>query len=150
MVLTRSVIDEYLEKKRELNKLNRQIDYYSKCVPKSEHGVVQSSMREYPFAATHIVLSGSDVQSDDELHKKLQQLVITLRQRQNEYDNVVIDIECNIALMEKEIGTIFFMKYVQEKSDKEIANELGYERSTITKKINSYFKEQEETFTHFT
>lgn len=147
MLITRAIIDEYVEKNRELNKINAQIDYYSSKIPRGEHGVVQSSMRDYPFATTHIVLSGSDIKSDEERQAKLKQLLVSLSQKKQEYEDMTLAIEIGIGEMDNEIGTIFFYKYVQGRTDKDIANELGYERSTITKKINAYFEEQSKLFT---
>lgn len=150
MLITREVIQEYLDKNKELKKINSQIEYYSKFVPVSEHGVVKGSMKDYPYAETHFVLSGSDIKSDQARQEKIKQLLITLCQKQKEYDEQTFAIEESIALMESDIGTIFFDKYVRGFTDRAIADELGYERSTITKKINQYFDEQDKIFTQIT
>lgn len=139
MVLTKALLVEYNQTLKDIEIVNRKIDYYSKMVVKSEHGVVTGSMKEYPYAEKHFVLSGSDIKSDVERQEKLKQLLIDLSAKRQKYDELILDIGIEIEkIKDEEMGGILFMKYVQGLPDAEIAKVMGYERSSISKKIKSF------------
>lgn len=142
MVLTKELLNEYSRTIKELEVINRKIDYYSRVVAKSEHGVVMGSMKDYPYAEKHFVLSGSDITSDEARQEKLKQLLIDLSAKRKHYDDVICDIGIELEkITDSEISTILFEKYVEGKSDSQIADDLGYERSAISKKIKRFFEE---------
>lgn len=145
MILTKELLEEYGRAKKLIEETQRKIDYYSKIRIKSEHGVVQGSMKEYPYAPRHLVLSGSDIKSDEARQEKLQQLLITLVERQRYYEGLEIDVAYAIEQIEDaDVRQIIEMRYVQKMSDKEIAQEMCYNRETISRKINNYLKNQVE------
>lgn len=143
MALTRELLNQYSSTAKELKNINRKIDYYLNVVDTSEHGVVKGSMKEFPYAQKHFVLSGSSVKSDNERHEKIMQLLVRLQEQKQKYEDLVVDIGLAIEdVPEPEMNSIFFLKFVEGKTDKEIADTLGYERSTITKKIGAYFDDK--------
>jgi DNA-directed RNA polymerase specialized sigma24 family protein len=143
MTLTRELLNQYSSTAKELKNINRKIDYYLNVVDTSEHGVVKGSMKEFPYAQKHFVLSGSSVKSDNERHEKIMQLLVRLQEQKQKYEDLVVDIGLAIEdVPEPEMNSIFFLKFVEGKTDKEIADTLGYERSTITKKIGAYFDDK--------
>lgn len=143
MTLTRELLNQYSSTAKELKNINRKIDYYLNVVDTSEHGVVKGSMKEFPYAQKHFVLSGSSVKSDNERHEKIMQLLVKLQEQKQKYEDLVVDIGLAIEdVPEPEMNSIFFLKFVEGKTDKEIADTLGYERSTITKKIGAYFDDK--------
>lgn len=143
MTLTRELLNQYSSTAKELKNINRKIDYYLNVVDTSEHGVVKGSMKEFPYAQKHFVLSGSSVKSDNERHEKIMQLLVRLQEQKRKYEDLVVDIGLAIEdVPEPEMNSIFFLKFVEGKTDKEIADTLGYERSTITKKIGAYFDDK--------
>jgi DNA-directed RNA polymerase specialized sigma24 family protein len=143
MTLTRELLNQYSSTAKELKNINRKIDYYLNIVDTSEHGVVKGSMKEFPYAQKHFVLSGSSVKSDNERHEKIMQLLVKLQEQKQKYEDLVVDIGLAIEdVPEPEMNSIFFLKFVEGKTDKEIADTLGYERSTITKKIGAYFDDK--------
>ena len=143
MTLTRELLNQYSSTAKELKNINRKIDYYLNVVDTSEHGVVKGSMKEFPYAQKHFVLSGSSVKSDNERHEKIMQLLARLQEQKQKYEDLVVDIGLAIEdVPEPEMNSIFFLKFVEGKTDKEIADTLGYERSTITKKIGAYFDDK--------
>ena len=136
MKLTKEMLERYTYAHNEIERLSRKIDRFSKKVVPSEHGVVKGSMRDYPYAEKHFVISGSDVKSDANYQKELKQLIINLREKQKEYE--ALDIEVGNAIEEienPEVRQIVEYKYVYRMTDAEIAETLGVERSTITKKL---------------
>lgn len=143
MLLTKEMLKDYSEAIKKIKDLDRRIEYYSKKIVKSEHGVVKGSMTDYPYAERHIVLSGSDVKDDQARIDAISQLLVELSEKRAEYARLNLDIALSLEMIfDDEMRNILFLKYVENKSDVEIAKELGFERSTITHKINSFFKNQ--------
>ena len=98
-------------------------------------------MNQFPYAECHFVVSAPRVLSDEERQKKIRQLVIDLEGNKVLYEDMKLEIEGFLeTLSDMEMKSILKMKYVDRKKDCDIARELGYERSTITKKIDSFFK----------
>ena len=60
-----------------------------------------------------------------------------------EYENFQLEIDFAIEEIEDiEIRQILQYKYIEKWTDAKIGKELGYDRSTITKKINNFFENQ--------
>ena len=135
-ILTRQLIDEYQNKRREINRLKGKITYYANLTPKSEHGVVTGSMKDFPYKQCHFVISGSNIKDDRAQADKLKSLMITLRQRESELDEFEDLIWAGIAHVENpEARQILEFKIIKGMTDSRIAKEMHCERSTITKKI---------------
>lgn len=142
MVLTRKVLEDYVHLDREIQLLEQKLDYYASKQVKSVHGVVQSSMKSYPYAQTHIVVSGSDIKSDMEYQARLRQKIITLAEKKRRFDKLELEIDDAIEQIEDlEMKQIIEMRYLWGFTDEEIGNELNLERSTVTKKVKRFFKE---------
>ena len=133
------MLKQYRFLEKEIKRLERKIEYYIKHPLKMEHGVVQSSMKSYPYAPTHLVISGTDAKSDEERQRKIKQLVVELYARKEEYEKLQLDIDIAIEKIDDiEMRNIIHMKYRENMTDDAIASELGYERSTICKKIQNF------------
>lgn len=142
MVLTRKILEDYVHLDKEIQMLEQKLDYYASKQIKSTHGVVQSSMMSYPYAQTHIVLSGSDVKSDQEYQAKLRQKIITLAEKKRRFDHLEIEIDDAIESIDNlEMKQIIEMKYMWGFTDEEIGSELNLERSSVTKKLKRFFNE---------
>lgn len=141
VVFTKSLLQEYSNALKQLDAVNRKIDYYSKLVNSSEHGVVKGSMKDYPYAEKHFVLGGSNIKDDTSRQEKIKQLLCDLSSSREKYNDIVLEIGIALeSISDDEIRTILFEKYVNNKTDAEIAKLLGYERSTITHKINNFLQ----------
>lgn len=140
MVLNKGVFEEYANAKRDLERVESQLERYSKLRPHSEHGVVKGSMKDYPYAECHFVLSGSDVKSDEAIQQKIAQAIVSLREHENRCIELMLDVDMAIEnIPDSKMRSILHEKYYNGLTDKEIADKLGYERSTITKKISDFF-----------
>lgn len=140
MTLTKELLNEYALCERELKRLEEKIEYFASYVTPSEHGVVMASMQDYPYARTHIVLSGSDVKKDDARQEKIRQLIITLQERREQF--LLLEVEVGKAIediSDVEMRTIIEDTYVKGLSQSEVANHLGYTQSAIAKKISRFF-----------
>lgn len=141
MKLTRELLESYSSLDREINMLEDKLHYFaSKQIP-AEHGVVQSSMKDYPYAPTHLVLSGSDIKSDEEHQKRLKQKIIELSSKKRAFEELEIEVDDAIEeIKDLEIKQIIEMKYILGLTDMEIADELGYHRTYIGKKIKDFLQ----------
>lgn len=140
MALTRQMLDDYQAKEREIKRLEDKIAYYASYVTPMEHGVVAGSRKEYPYSQCHFIISGADPKSDDARQNKIKELLVMLQERKRHF--LDIDIEVGKAIEEiqdAEMRQIIEDKFIRGLTDQEIAKELSYERSAITKKINAFF-----------
>lgn len=143
MRLTKEILEQYGLMEREIKRIEDKIERYSHYQIPSEHGVVKGSMREYPFAEKHFVLSGSDVKSEDSLQDKLKQLLITLEQKHEEFLLFSADVGMAIEeLDDVEMKELIDEKFIQRMTDNEIAQKHNLERSTVTKKFTKFFEKE--------
>lgn len=143
MVLNRKNMDKYLKLEHEINRINRKLDYYAKHPVSGEHGVVKGSMDGFPYAECHFVVGAPDVKTTDERHKKVQQLIIELGEQKKEYEDFQLEIDIAIEEIEDmEMRQIFQHKYIERMTDAQIGKMIGYDRSTITKKLDRFFEKQ--------
>ena len=131
----------YLNIEREIARINRKLDYYNNNPLQGSHGVVKGSMGGFPYAQRHFVVGAPDVKSSDERHKKVMELIVTLSEKKREYENLELEIDIAIEQIEDiELRQIFQYKYIERMTDREIGDLLGYDRSTITKKVSKFFE----------
>ena len=139
MTLTKQILDDYQAKEREIRRLEDKIDYYASYVTPMEHGVVAGSRKDFPYSACHFVLSGTDPKSDDARQNKIKELLIALQERRTYFLDLEIAVGKAIEEIENaEMRQIIEDKFVKGMTDLEIAEELGYERSTVAKKIKAF------------
>lgn len=139
MVLTKQMLDNYLKLRRELERINKKLDYYANTPLRASHGVVQGSSRGFPYTECRIVVGAPSMEDTKEREQKVRQLMVKLGERKKEYEQLKMDIDIAIEDIEDmEMRQIFQYKYIDEMSNQEIGEELGYDRTTITKKINRF------------
>jgi len=141
MIITAEYLAQYIYLESELKRIKRKLEYYKKNPLTAEHGVVKASMELFPFAECHIVVSGPNIKLDAERKATIKQLTYNLIGNQRLYEDMKLDIELFIeTVKDLEMKSILSKKYVENWTDEKIGNELGYERSTITKKIDRFFE----------
>lgn len=145
MKLTREYLASYTYLESEIKRLRRRIKYYENNPLTSEYGIVKGSLKQFPFTECHFVVSGASVKSNEEREKMVRQLLIDLKGNEQLFEDMKLEIECfleKLPVEEVEIKHILAMKYVERISENEIANELGYERRSIGKKIDRFLTAQ--------
>lgn len=145
MKLTREYLATYTYLESEIKRLRRRIKYYENNPLTSEYGIVKGSLKQFPFTECHFVVSGASVKSNEEREKMARQLLIDLKGNEQLFEDMKLEIECfleKLPVEEVEIKHILAMKYVERISENEIANELGYERRAIGKKIDRFLSKQ--------
>ena len=133
-------MDTYLKLENEIKRINRKLDYYAKNPIAGSHGVVRGSMKNFPYAESHFVVGAPDVKNADERNRKIRQLFVDLSDKKEKYEDFQLEIDLAIEQIEDiETRQILQYKYINKWTDAKIGKELGYDRSTITKKINNFF-----------
>ncbi len=139
-MVTRELVLAYQQAQREYKELDKKFDRLShKRIP-AEHGTVRGSMKDFPYAEAHFVISGSDITSDEEYKKQIRQMFIDLQGKRKLYESLENELANQIELIEDaETRKIFALKYLYGCTDKQIADRYGLERSTITKRLGKVF-----------
>lgn len=144
MVITREYLAQYIYLESHIKSIKRRLKYFKNHPVMSEHGVVSGSMQRFPYVQCHFVVSGPNVKSDEERKKTISQLMVDLKAHERLYEDMQLDIECFIEGLENiEDKTILRLKYIDRYTDEQIGRELGYDRSTISKKIDKILDDVE-------
>lgn len=110
---------EYLERKSEK-------EHY-------EHNIVVGSMNEFPYIERKFAVSDDFEKS--EINDEVEQ------QQKQRLEQAVYEVEQYIEeIQDIELKMIFSMYYIEGLKQEEVAKNLGYERSTIAKKITKELK----------
>ena len=144
MIITRENLTQYIYLDSYIKSIRRRLKYFKEHPVKASHGVVKGSMTVFPYAQCHFVVSGADVKSDAERKKLVSQLLVDLKGHMQLYEDMKLDIEMFIESLEKvEDRAILRLKYIDKWTDERIGAELGYDRSSISKKIDKIINENE-------
>lgn len=139
LLITLEYLAQYTYLESQIKRLERKMEYYKNNPVKSEHGVVSGSMGNFPYAKCHFVITGPNVKSDEERKKLVSQLLIDIKGNKQLYKDMKLEIEIFIqSISNVEIKEIFERKYIDNETYEEIGNKLGYDRTTISKKIDKY------------
>lgn len=138
-MVTREYLENYRCLKSRLKSIRRRLKYFETHPIASSHGVVKGSMANFPYAQCHFVVSGPSVKSDEERQKTVAQLRVDLAGNERLFEDMKLDIEKfleNTDVLTIEEQTILRLKYIDGYSFEKIGEELGYDRSTISKKMD--------------
>lgn len=139
MILTKEYLADYKYLRSMIKSMERRLKYYENHPLTSSHGVVNGSMQSFPYAACHFVVSGASVKSSEEREKTINQLMIDLEGNKRLFEDMKLDIETFIfdnPGLSIEEQTILRLKYVDEWTFEKIGEELGYDKSAISRKID--------------
>ncbi|MSA01046.1 hypothetical protein GKG47_11855 [Lactonifactor sp. BIOML-A3] len=140
MILTREFFANYKYLGSMIKSMERRLRYFENHPLVSEHGVVNGSMKMFPYAACHFVVSGASVKSKEERETMIRQLMVDLEGNRILYEDMKLDIERFIfdnPGLTLEEQTIFRLKYIENWSLEKIGYELGYDKSVISRKIDA-------------
>lgn len=148
MVLTREYLANYTYLESEIKRIKRRIKYYEDNPLRSEYGIVKGSLKQFPYTECHFVVSGANVKSNEEREKMVRQLLIDLKGNEQLFEDMKLEIEClleKLNLEDMEMKHILTMKYIERRTENDIAVELGYDRRSIGKKIDRFLIKQMES-----
>lgn len=126
--MTKQELEQLKSLKQEVKQLQEELQNLP-FVPAS----VKGSMPEFPYIETTFKVSGIDEKKGKQVKEKLDAVLDEIQ------DRVLIMEEWLDTVEDSEIRTILRMKYRNGMKDKEIAAELGYDKSTISKKLSRFF-----------
>ncbi|MBQ8519255.1 MAG: hypothetical protein IJ455_06620 [Agathobacter sp.] len=150
MVLTRQVLEDYQKLGREIARINKKIDYYANTPLKAIHGIVKGSTKGFPYTERRIEVGAPSIADTKQREQKVRELMICLASRKKEYEQLKFDIDIAIeAIEDMEMRQIFQYRYIDEMTILEIGELLGYDRSTISKKIDRFLEKQVSPTSHF-
>lgn len=92
---------------------------------------VTGSMVDFPYIQRTVVISGLDEDKGKKLRKRLEKKLDELQDMLLEMENWLDTIP------DSEIRAILRLKYRNGMTNKQIGDELGYDQSSISKKINN-------------
>jgi RNA polymerase sigma factor (sigma-70 family) len=137
--MDRATLKQYLPLKREQERLEKKIDrLYERLdnVPEVM-GKVKGSMREHPYIETHVSVRMLEPRENDTVNR----LIRINENRKQQVDALLMEIEEYIeAIPDSVTRQIFEMVFLEGKKQREVADELGLERSSISKKITGYLQ----------
>lgn len=140
MNITKEFFANYKYLNSMIKSMERRLRYFEKHPLVALHGVVKGSMTSFPYAECHFVVSGANVKSTAQREKEIKQLLMDLEGNRQLYSDMKLDIERFIfesPVLSLEEQTIFRLKYIDGWSLEKIGEELGYDKSAISRKIDS-------------
>lgn len=146
MIITREYLANYVYLESRIKSIRRRLRYFEQHPLTASHGVVKGSMNGFPYAATHFVVGGAEMKSDAERNRAVSQLVVDLKRNEQLFEDMKLDIELfieNSDFLTLEEQTILRLKYIDQFTDAQIGRELGYDRSSISKKIDKIVEKSE-------
>lgn len=144
MIISREFLAQYVYLDSYIKSIRRRLKYFENHPVLAEHGVVSGSMKGFPYAQCHFVVSGPNVKSDEERKRLVSQLLVDLHGNEQLYEDMKLDIEMFIESLDViEDKAIMRLKYIDKWTDERIGAELGYDRSTISKKIDKIIRQSE-------
>ena len=137
--MDKETLKQYRPLKNEIRELDKKIDklYDRKAALPTVMGKVTKSSDDFPYIEEHV-----SVQMDEPKEAgKIDKLLLIRENRRKQVNKTLIEIEEFIAAIpESTDRQIFELTYLDGKKQREVAKEVGLERSSIAKKIDRYLK----------
>lgn len=128
----RSLVKESADLDKKLNKLYDRQD----AIPEFM-GKVTGSSSEFPYTETHPAVMMVEPKKNDAINR----LIMAKQNRKDMVEEQALKIENFIACIEdSKVRRIFELSFIDGMKQKEVAEEVGLERSSISKKIKDYIK----------
>lgn len=135
--MTREKLKQYQALKKEIKMLEDSIDKLrerSLDIP-TVIGKVQSSQKDFPYIEQHISVQMDDPKEADVITRR----ILIKEKRKDEVNKLILEIEQFIAGIPDSSDRMIFEKiFLEGKKQREVADEIGMERSGISKKISKY------------
>ena len=145
--ITRDFFTNYVYLESRIKSIKRRLRYFETHPLTTEHGIVKGSMNRFPYTECHFVVSGVRSKSREERENVVNQLVTDLKRNECVFEDMKLDIESfleNTEVLTMGEQTVLRLKYVDGFTDEQIGEELGYDRSTISRKIDKIVKKCED------
>ena len=140
--MTKKELEQYRFIQLKIESLERRILALKKLRSETRNGIVIGSNPEFPYQEIHYHLEGYNVSEEEERREKLSRLIMELEDARTKATDAYIRTEEYIkSIKDEKLATIFAMIYIEGMTQSEVAEKLGYDRSTISKKIDGFLKD---------
>lgn len=137
MQMTREKLKQYRALKKEIEKLDKDIDklYEKNMDIPTVKGKVTGSSKDFPYIQTHMTVEMQEPREADLISRRIR----IKRKRKEEAEQQAFEIERFISnIPDSTDRQIFEMMFLDGKKQKEISEDVGLERSGISKRISRY------------
>lgn len=135
--MTQEELKKYRITKKSLETIKKQLDKeYSKEI-EVVSGKVSASMDVFPYTEIRVGVQMYNPNENDEHQAKIKQYEREKAEKEEYLRRADLFIN---SIGDEEVKTILRMLYFEGKKQKDVAKELNLERSTISKKVTTYFK----------
>lgn len=135
--MTRKKLKQYKVLKKEIERLDKAIDELQNRaldIP-TVIGKVQASQRDFPYIEQHISVQMDEPKEADMISRR----ILIRQKRRDEVNELCLEIEKFIAGIPDSVDRqIFELVYLDGKKQREVAEAVGLERSSISKRISKY------------
>lgn len=139
-VMTREKLKQYRALKKEIESLDKAIDKLrdrAMDIPEVM-GKVTASSHDFPYIEEHITVRMDDPIEADMISRRIR----IKEKRKEEAYKAAIEIEQFIAeIPDSTDRQIFEMLYLEDKKQREVADEVGYTQGRISQKIKGILKD---------
>lgn len=140
--MTKKELEQYRFIQLKIESLERRILALKKLRSEAQNGIVIGSNPEFPYQVIHYHLEGYNVSREEERVEKIDRMLRELEDARIKAADAHIRTEEYIkSIKDDKLSTIFAMIYIEGMTQSEVAEKLGYDRSTISKKIDTYLKD---------
>lgn len=137
--MDKKTLKQYRPLKREQEMIEKKLDKLEErkeSVP-AVYGKVKGSATEFPYIETHMTVAMWEPKRMDSIDRQR----IINEKRKDQVDALLIEIEEFIAGIPDSIDRqIFELIFLKGKRQKDVADQVGLERSSISKRIDRYLQ----------
>lgn len=140
--MTKEYLENYLLLEKSIKRCEKKLKYYLEHPITTISGTVMASMKEYPYCLTHYTVSATDdPKAEARRNELIRELTLTIASNMREYEEKRIYIDLFIeSVNDLTIKEILNQRYLEGKTYEQIGDDLGYEQSSIAKKIDAFFQ----------
>ena len=114
MIITREFLAQYVYLDSYIKSIRRRLKYFETHPVLAEHGVVSGSMKNFPYAQCHFVVSGSRVKSEEERKKIVSQILGKVRAKMTVAVDMPKDEVIALAKAEPKIAELLDGKEIKK------------------------------------
>ena len=139
MPVDKGRLKQYGALKKELQMLDDKLD---KLYERQENipevmGKVTGSSNDFPYTQVRTTVRMAEPKENDAIKK----LIRIKEQRREQVNDLIVEIEEFIAgIPDSETRQIFELTYLEGKKQREVAEEIGLEQSSVSKRITSFLQ----------
>lgn len=141
-MITKKDLENYVFLEKRIQSTKKKIEHYKSRQPIAIHGKVTGSSANFPYIERGFTVGGGGfygTMNEEKRLEKIKQLEIELDEQLKELEEKRLDIEEFIVhIDDPSTQLIFSYVFVDGMSHDEAGERLGYERSTVTKRISKY------------